>query len=234
MDTVEIIASVRDKLVEPTAVYWTDARLLEHINAARKDLWRAIQDNFQDYFFAVNESVSQGTNAATLSSVPAGVAKVTMIEPVSRSTYPGLNYFPRSYDHPDMIAARASDAVDPTQAGRVFYAITGAGAPVAAPTIYVAPKFTSAVALRLVYIPVLANLTIGADQENDVPGESDDAIIAFVIAHALAREREDRKPDPDWLAKYATEKTNILTALTPRQNDEPDVAEALFESWTDG
>ncbi len=234
MDTVEIIAAVRDKLVETSAVYWVDARLLEHINAGIADLWRAISDNFQDYFFTLNESVTQAANAVTLSGVPAGVAKVSMIEALVRTSYPSLNYFPRPYDHVDMIAARSRDAQDPTQVGQAFYAITGAGGPVAAPTIYVAPKFTSTVPLRLVYTPTVPKLTIGADQENPVPGESDDALIAYTIAHALAREREDRKPDPDWLAKYATEKTNILTFLTPRQNDEPDVAEALFEPWTDG
>ncbi len=52
-----------------------------------------------------------------------------------------------------------------------------------------------------------------------------------MIAHALAKERPDRKPDPDWLALYATEKTNIEVFVTPRQEDEPDVAEGVHEMF---
>lgn len=232
MTGTELVVEIRDVLVEATAVYWEDARLLTWMNLCYKDLWRAICDNYQDYFFAVDETVSAAANATTLSGVPTNVAKVTLIEPKVRSSYPNMNFFPRAYDSDDMRAARAQDAVDPSQCGRVFYAITGAGAPIGAPTIHFAPKFTSAVPLRMAYTPTTP-VTILTDA-NPVPGESDAAVIAYVIAHALGKEREDRKPDPDWLAKYATEKQNMLTFLSPRQNDEPDVAEAFFEIWTNG
>jgi hypothetical protein len=228
----EILTAVRDKLVETTANFWPDSELTTHANAAVRDLWRAISDTHQDYFFTTSEAVTFPANTATLGSVPAGVAKVLGIEPLVQSSYPNMNFFPKRFTHPDMIAARAADAVDPASAGPTFYAITGAGGPVAAPTIYAAPKVTTAVALRLTYVPVCATLT--ASSTNPIPGESDDALIAYVIAHALAKERGDRKPDPDWLAKYATEKQNVLKFVTPRQEDEPDVAEAVFEQFTEG
>jgi hypothetical protein len=233
-DTVALVARVRRNLVEGTASYWTDAEIVDHINKGIGDLWRAICDNFQDYFFAINESVTQASATATLSSVPTNVAKVNGIEPLVGQSYPNLKYTPKTYNHPAFAAARAADNIDPTQGGEVYYALTGAGAPVGAPTIYVAPKFNATVALRLIYTPTTPKLTTAAGQENPVPGESDLALEAWATAHALAREREDRKPDPDWIAIYGTEKTNILTFLTPRQNDEPDVAEAVHAPWIDG
>jgi hypothetical protein len=234
MDAIDIINDCRAKLVETTASFWTDAELLRLVNAGIADLWRAISDNFQDYFFTVNESVTHVAGSRTLTGVPSGVAKVLTIEPVTRSSYPSLNYFPRPYNSPEMSNARARDAIDPGQAGPCYYAITGAGAPIAAPTIYVEPRVSVTVPIRLAYTPTTPKLTVAVGQANPVPGESDQALIDYVMAHALAKEREDRKPDPDWLSLYGTEKQNILTFCTPRQNDEPDVAEAIFEQFTDG
>jgi hypothetical protein len=228
----QIIAHARVHLVEATQFYWTDAELITHLNLGIKDLWRAISDNFQDYFFEVSETVSFAANATTLSGVPTNVAKVLSIEPVDQEAYPTLKFFPRSFNHVDAQNARAQAASDPSSLGSVFYSLTGAGAPVGAPTIYAAPKTSATVALRMAFTPTTP--TIVAANNNPVPGESDDALIAWTVAHALAREREDRKPDPDWIAKYSTEKTNILTFLSPRQNDEPDVAEGVHEPWING
>jgi hypothetical protein len=228
----QILAHARIHLVEATAFYWTDAELIVHLNLGIKDLWRAISDNFQDYFFTVSNTVSMAASATTLSSVPTDVAKVNSIEPVDMESYPSMVFFPRSYNSPDMQNARARSAIDASQVGPIYYAMTGAGAPIGAPTIYVAPKISAAVTLSMCYVPTTP--TIVAADSNPVPGESDDGLIAWVVAHALAREREDRKPDPDWIAKYSTEKQNILTFLTPRQNDEPDVVEGVHEPWIAG
>jgi hypothetical protein len=105
----------------------------------------------------------------------------------------------------------------------------GAGGPVVAPTVMVAPKVTAAVNLSLTYVPVLGDLT--AASANPIPGESDNAIIAWMVAYARAKEREDRAPDPGWLTIYATEKQNLLVSLTPRQDQEPMVASAFFEEY---
>lgn len=233
MDVPELITQVRDKLLESTESFFADSVLLHHINSAIADLWRAISDNFQDYFFEIDD-VTMAASTGTLSSVPTNVAKVLGIEPANMQTYPGLKFFPKPYNSAEFQAARAQSSVDPNSGHVIFYAITGAGGPVAAPTIYVAPTLTSAVALKLIHTPTTPKLTNAVGQENPIPGESDDAIIAYTVAHALAKEREDKTPHPDWLAKYATEKANILTFLTPRQNDEPDVAEGVHELFIDG
>jgi hypothetical protein len=228
----ELLTAARDKLLESTENFWTDAELLRHLNFGIKDLWRAISDNQQDYFFTTATGITMAASTSTLSGLPTDVAKVLGIEPVTMESYPALKFFPRKYNAPDMQAQRALPAQDPTSTGPIFYAVTGAGAPIGAPTIYVAPIVSSAVPLRLMYTPTTP--TIVAANANPVPGESDDALVAWIVAHALGREREDRKPDPDWLSKYANEKKNILTFLAPRQEDEPDYAEAIFELWTEG
>ena len=95
------------------------------------------------------------------------------------------------------------------------------------PTIYVAPKLSAAVNLSMTYVPSLAVLT--AISTNPVPGESDNAVIAWTVAYARAKERDDRAPDAGWLAIYGSEKQNILVSLSPRQTQEPVVATAMFE-----
>jgi hypothetical protein len=49
------------------------------------------------------------------------------------------------------------------------------------------------------------------------------------VAWARAKEREDRSPDPAWFATYSTDKQSLLTALTPRQEQEEEVVEGLFD-----
>ncbi len=142
-----------------------------------------------------------------------------------------MTFEPRALNHPDFSGARSLGAVDPS--GRtIYYAVLGAGSPIAAPTIEIAPKVTTAVLLRLTYTAGLAALT--ASSNNPIPGESDHALMAWIIAHARAKERADRSPDPEWLAMYAADKAHILSSLTPRQVQEPEVAEAFFESYWGG
>ena len=69
---------------------------------------------------------------------------------------------------------------------------------------------------------------------NPVPGGSDNALKAWTIAYANAKEGPQgaRIPDAGWLAVYATEKQTILTRLTPRQEQEPDVVDGLFDNYS--
>ena len=232
MTGAQILVDVRAKLIETTAVFWTDAELYGHMNTAIKDLWRAISNQHQDYFWARSATVALAADGTSLTSVPNDCTIVLGLEPADRDTYPHINFFPRRYTHPDFSAARAISAVDPTTWGKYFYALTGKGAPGGAgPTISVAPRVSSALTLALIYVPTAT--TIAAGVENPIPGESDAALTYYTLAHALAKEREDRKPDPDFIALYATEKENILAFTAPRQDDEEEVAEALFEGYTE-
>ena len=223
----------RRHLVETTASYWSSAELIDIANNGITDLWGAILDLYQEHYLTVDiTNVTYTAEAEVLANVPTDVFRVFSIEPkdtTSGGTYNKLQFVPRDYNSPDFVAARAASSIDPANGGVVYYAISGAGAPVGAPTIRIAPKMSSALAaatLRLTYNPTIAAKIAGDD--NPIPGGSDNALIAWMVAYARAKEREDRSPDANWLAVYATEKQNILTRLTPRQTQEPEYVEPLF------
>jgi hypothetical protein len=232
-----IITQTRAQLLEPTARYWTDDQLLAYINNGIKDLWRRINDLYMDYFVTVDiTNVTLAANSSTLSGVPADVFRIVSIEPrVLGESNPnkGVIFKPRAYQDPDMAAARAAGARAPNNT-IIFYTVQNAGGPVGAPTIRIAPQITSAMDLTLVYNQVLAAVTAGSN--NPIPGESDNALIAWTVAYALSRQRDDGAPDPEWLAIYGTEKTNLVQQLTPRQIQEPSVADSFlmgdgFSDW---
>lgn len=129
--------------------------------------------------------------------------------------------------HPDFQRARALSTQDPSYGNKIFYDLHGAGSPIGAPTIRVAPAVSAEILLRLVYVPTLAEIT--PDDTNPIPGESDAALVAWATAYVLGKQNEDQQPDSGWLTIYGNEKKNILTSLTPRQTEDEEVAEAFFE-----
>lgn len=233
-DVADLIDLVRAHLNEPNEDlvngFWADEELAAHIDKGARDLWRAINDNYQHYFLTIDATnVSQAADAETLTGIPTDVAIVRGLEARDLTARPGLVYEHRDYNHVDFVRARAIGTQDSSYGGKVFYCLTGAGAPIGAPTAQVAPKLSSTVLLRLSYVPTLAEITV--DSTNPIPGESDNALIAWCVAYAMAKGSEDQQPDAGWLKIYATEKANILTSLTPRQTDDEDVAEAMFEDY---
>lgn len=230
-----IIAQIRTHLVAPSAgdnadLFWTDAELVSILNNGARDLWRAINDNYQNYFLKVDTTnVSLPANTELLLGVPSDVAIVRFIGPRSPATYPYLKFEYRNFDHRDFVAATTQAALQPDQVRLAYFYISQAGAPVGAPEIHVAPLVTAAIPLKLGYVPTLA--TLAAADVNPIPGESDQALINWGVAWARAKERDDRSPDPAWIQMYATEKQNILVSLTPRQTQDEEVAEALFEEY---
>ena len=226
--------SARLHLIETTADFWTEAELLDIMLQGVKDLWGAIADLHQEHFLTVDiTSVSLSASTGSLSGVPSDTFRVHIIEPTNTidGSYRDLIFIPREYNSPDFIAARSLAAQSPTEGQVLYYCVTNAGAPVAAPTVLIAPTVTAAIAaggIRFVYVPTLGALT--ASSNNPIPGESDHALIAWTVAYARAKETESRVPDTGWLSVYATEKQHILARLAPRQVQEPEYAEALFES----
>lgn len=224
----------RRHLIETTPDFWSSLELIDTINRGIKDLWRSVVDLHQEHFLTIDTtSLSISANATTMSGVPSDCYRVHLIEPAnttSSGTYRNLLFVPRDYNSREFISARTESSVDPTSWGVIYYHLSGAGSPTGAPTINIAPKASSAIAagnISLAYVPVLVDKT--ASDVNPIPGESDMALIAWCIAYARAKERDDRSPDPNWLAVYATEKQALLTSLTPRQTQEPEFVEALFD-----
>lgn len=226
-----IVTQVRDHLIETTARFWTDDELVRLINLGCKDLWKGINDLYQDHFLTIDATnVSFPANSDSLTGVPADVGRIHKLEVRDLASAPAaIKFTPTKWNKPEFESARREQAADPSLLLEIMYAIVSAGAPVAAPVIYCAPRVTSALPLRLAYVPTLAAVTVS--DNIPIPGEADMAVIAWTVAYARAKEREDRSPDPEWLAIYGTEKQGLLTSLTPRQAEEDEFAEAMFEGY---
>ncbi len=223
----------RRHINETTASFWSSAELVDICNKGIKDLWGAILDVYGEHYETIDiTNATIAADAETMTGIPTDVFRVTLIEPKTTSslgTYKNLQFVPRDYNSIEFKNARALGSVDPTQTNIIYYSISGAGAPVGAPVVRIAPSPSSAIAagqIRFCYNPTIADKT--ASDSNPIPGESDNALIAWIVAFARAKEREDKSPDPNWLAIYATEKQSVLTRITPRQTQEPEVVEPLF------
>ena len=228
-----IETQARRHLNEATARFWMSAELIDIINLGIKDLWGAIIDLNQEHFLTVDTLlVSLAANATSLTGVPADVFRVHLIEPLDTTAsgaHRWVKFTPKDYNSAAFINSRAQASQDPSNGLEIYYTLSQAGAPVAAPTVHVAPAVSTAISLRFVYVPILAAVAAGGS--NPIPGESDNALVAWCVAYARAKEREDRSPDPNWLAVYSTEKSNLTVRLTPRQTQEPEVVEDFMDSY---
>jgi hypothetical protein len=225
--TVDDNGLAGDGVAPPAVNFWTDDELVAIFNRGERDLWRAIYTKHQKHFFSLNVSLYLAAGGSTLTDVPADCAVVLGLEPLDLTG--GLRFEHRDYNHAVFQMARAADAIDPSMGGVIYFDFTEAGGPVGAPVVYVAPAVTARVNLRLSYVPTLVEVTIAGT--NPIPGESDQALIAWTVAHALAKDDDTKGPDQTWLALYATEKGNILEAVEPRDESEDDVVEAVFEPY---
>lgn len=215
-------------------IYFNTDDLIDLAIKGFRDMWRAFVDLHMDHFATVDETnVSLAGSSSALTGVPADCFRILLIEPrdtSDASSNRNLRFQPTMFKSPNMIAARARSSIDPGSGGTILYAILNAGSPVAAPTVKTAPQVSSTVLLRFVYIATLSSALSGTSN-NPIPGESDNAIVAWIVAFALAKDREDRSPDPDWIAIYATEKKSILAACAPRQEQEARYVKGVFDDY---
>lgn len=230
-----IITDARVDLKETTARFWTDAELLAHFKKGVNDLWGAIIDLNEEHFLTVDvTNVSLAADGTSLTGVPSDTFRVHLIEPrdtTSAGDYPDVLFVPRDYNSAAFRNARQLGAQDPSGGLAIYYTLTQPGSPVAAPTVLVAPSISSALTLRFVYVPGPGSAALTTASNNPIPGESDNALKAWMVAYARAKEREDRSPDPNWLAIYATEKQSLLVRMAPRQSQEPFVVEDMFGAY---
>lgn len=227
--TQVIVDRARTTLREASASFWTDAELLVHALAAYSDLWGMAIDLHQEHFLTIDETnVTLSANTYTLSGVPSTCFRVVSIEirDPSASSTAGVEFIPRDWNHSDMVNARRSPACDPGSAV-IPYCVIAAGPPVGTVTVRIGQRVTSALNLTLAYIPT-HGVTALVDN-NPIPGESDEAVKFYIIAHARAKEREDGSPDPAFMALYEREKALIRVRLTPRTEQELEMVEGMFE-----
>lgn len=225
-----ILNMTRDALNEAVPRFWSDAELLRYMNRGIRDAWRQISVTNQNYQFSLNTSVTLAANSSTLTGVPADLSVLFQIEPANLVERP-LTFVGKEYTSADFQNARAeTQGQDPSQPGVIYYCVTGAGAPVGAPTIYVAPQVTAEVALSIAYRPVIgAELT--ATGLVPLPGELDQALVHWTTAHALGRQRGDAAPDASRMQLYQREIDVILVAITPRDEQEDQLVDAMFEQY---
>lgn len=230
-----VIAAARAHINEKTPRHWTDDELLEICTRGITDLWAEIVDLRQEHFLTIDETnVYVDTDNDELQGVPSDVFRVYLIEPRDISdtaATPFVVFVPRPYNHAEFVNARSWSSIDPINGMNIFYDVMGAGAPQGAPTIKLAPTTTSQVLCRFAYIPNLAVANYTVETQNPIPGESNNALIAWTAAYAWAKVRDDHMPDPAWLAVYSTEKQSLLKRLTPRQEQEPQVVDGLFDLY---
>lgn len=213
-------------------LFWSDDELFTYAKSGTTDLWKAIIDLHHEHFLTLNSTdVTLQSGVNQLSGVPNDTFRVYLIESTDPTTT-GCMFVPASVNDRRFMAARwqgVQAPVTPTRGIIVYYCLTGVGAPNSAPVIMTAPALSAAISLNFWYVPILgiAQYSI-ATATNPIPGESDQAIINWIIAYMRAKETADRTPDASWLAAYASEKTNLMAALTPRQEQEAEYVESLF------
>lgn len=226
----DLLPVVRTRLIEPTPKFWADAELYALMFLGARDIWRDVVDLKQEHYLTIDvTNVTLTANSTTLTGVPTDVHKVYMIEPRDLSENGpnhGLSFVPMDYNKLAFQQARSQPPIDPSS-DVLFYAIHKQGAPVNAPTILVAPEVTSDVLIAFSYVPTLGTLT--SSSAVPIPGEADAAIIAYTVAFARAKERDDRSPDTNWLAYYSNERQHLLQSLGLRQYQEPSFADAVFQ-----
>jgi len=223
-----ILNMTRDAINEAVPRFWSDAELLRYMNRGIRDAWRQISLTNQNYSFSINSSVSLAANATSLSSVPSNLAIVFQLEPVDMVAYP-INFIGLEYTRAEFQNARRETlAHNPSQPGTIYYSVTGAGAPVAAPTIYVAPVVSATITLALAYRPTIGAELIATDNV-PLPGELDQALVHWTAAYALGRERGDAAPDAGRMQQFQREIDVILVSITPRDEQEDNVVIAMFE-----
>jgi hypothetical protein len=226
--------------------FWTEDELHQYLVNGAKDLWKAIVDLHQGHFarfvdstnyasfgFSGQPTYPAGASATmtTFTNIPPDCFRIMNIEPEQLGNNGTIvRYFkPKQMSSQDFQAARAMTIQDSGSYLTIYYDILNAGSPVSAPILVGAPSVGSAIPLRMMYVYTLA--TLNDTDNNPIPGESDNALIAWCVAYAKSKEQDtaNRTPDPGWLAIYNTEKQGLLVALTPRQEQEEEVVEGMFE-----
>lgn len=216
--------------------YWSDDELFNIYKRGCTDMWGAIIDLHEEHYLTIlnDGSVTLGASATQLSGVPTDLFRVYMIEPLDPTTSQ-VAFVPRAYNHVEFTNARndtVTTSVSPNGGVNIFYDVTGVGSPLTTPVILTAPKVNSNLTLSLAYVPILGVHNWKRETAtNPIPGESDNALIAWIVAYARSKERDDRMPDPAWLSVYATEKNALLTRMKPRQEQEAIYADGVNDSY---
>lgn len=219
-------------LHDETAVAWDDDELLSHARKGISRLWRRIVDMYEEHFIAINEvDCFLEAGEAMLTGVPDDCYRVVLIEPRvigASSVNPGLIFKPKKWQDPAFLNARARTPIEPRE-DIVYYELHEQGPPIGPPVIRVGPRLSSSMLLTIAYNQRLPVESYDEDSYNPIPGDSDHALMCWIVAHAKAKDREDQRADPGWLKDFDKEAMDLVTRMAPRQVQELAHVEGMFE-----
>jgi hypothetical protein len=224
-----ILTDARAAINAQSDPFWSDPEILRYINRGIADVRRSINQTHQDYHFELDVTVEHQPGVDTLVNVPADCGVIYGLEVVDRAAHP-LLYVRKDWQHASFQDARQRSGLDPLTGGIIYYTATGVGAPLAAPTIRVAPPVSAVVTLRLTYQPV-PDITLGLSDNVPLPANADEALIQWTVAYMVGRQRPDQQPDATRMGLYNVEVQKIMVAIAPRDESETRTVEPLFEEY---
>lgn len=227
---IEVLA--RRQLSELVPKFWSSEEIVAIIGQGVKDLWRDIANLKQEHFLKVNDrDVVLKAGERQFTGVPRDVHKIYMVEArdlTLNGSNVGVAFEFKDWNHPNFKQARSMDSVDPSNCV-IYVSPMGAGGPDGETIVRVAPTVTADLNITFAYVPTLSELK--GDDQVPIPGEASNALVAWTMAYARAKETEDRSPDPNWLSVYSTEKQHLLESLGLRQYQDAQYVDALFEEY---
>ena len=230
----QLRTSVRDRLDESTASFWTNAQLDRYINRAKDRVWNRVKALKEDYF-SISRSSTDGsltilgeTYAASSFALVAGTRSYTLppdfsemkLIEVITSNYEDTRFIYRDLAHPDMRAMlEVTDNQTPTQ---FLFDI------IAERTMIIAPKSDTALDLRITYVQVFPDMTTSSD-ELTMPHPLYLSVEEYATMFAL---RQDRSPDA---AMYESSGDKIIAEMFgahARQTQDTESAVGYLSDWT--
>ena len=231
-----MVTEVRDSLDESSASFWTDAQLERYINRAKDRVYQRVRALNADYF-----TVSRTSNDGTLTilgesyaassfaiaiddttrdyTLPPDFVEMKQIEVIT-SNYEDIRFVHRDLNHPEM---RALLSITAGQTPSEFvYDLIGER------TMRVAPFSNTALALRLTYMRMFADLTTDADTL-EMPHPLYLAVEDYATFFAL---RQDRSPDAVLYEKTADKLVAEFSGGHHRQIQDGESAVAYLAEYT--
>jgi hypothetical protein len=221
--------SVREHLDEPSAVFWSDARLNRIINRAKDEIWLEVRKLKRGYFEIERTSLDGavtilGTSYATSGfaivagtatyTLPPDFAELTLMECLT-SGYEWVRFVLMPKQH---TAFRTALTLTVNQTPTIIYAdIEGER------TLRIAPKSNMALDVRLTYVRILPDLSLDADAL-EMPHP------LYIAVEELAAKRaqmQDRDGTNTWWAAEATASVTRFLGAHRRQSQDIDMVESV-------
>ena len=229
----EMLTSIRANLDEASPGFWTDAGLLRMANRQKDRVWSEVRRAQQDYFTVTRTSLdgaltTLGTSYAATGfqivastrdyTLPPDLAQLVTIEVIT-SGFEHLRFSFRPATDPQFRQALTlTDAMEPEG---FLYTLLGER------TMRITPPSNRTLDLRLTYVAIVPDLTVGADTL-EMPHPLYRAVEEYTCAQALMA---DRAPEAAaWEARGNATVASFLGS-NDRQSTDPEFVAGYLENW---